>query len=115
MLSNRNKVCRHNQTGFCKYREQGTEDHVDEICNDKNECKDTFYKMRHPKKCKIFEIFGRCQFDNCAYLHVDNETKNKISALETEVNNLKLEVSSILTNVKEDNTKKIDTLRHDVK
>ena len=57
----------------------------------------------------------KINFFACTYLHVDNRTKNKINALETEVKNLKLEVNSILPNVKEDNTKKIDTLQHYLK
>ena len=58
MLMTENDVCKHNQTGFCKYRQQCTKEHVNEICNEKHECKDKTCTMRHPKRCKIFEDFG---------------------------------------------------------
>ena len=109
---NEKEVCWHNQTGFCKYRQQCTKEHVNEVCN---ECKDTACKMRHPKKCKTFEVFGNCKFDQCAYLHVDNETNKKMYVLENEVKKLKLEVNNILKNAKEEKTKNVETLEHDVK
>ena len=49
MLMTENEVCKHNQTGYCKYRQQCTKEHVNEICNEKHECKDNACKMRHPK------------------------------------------------------------------
>ena len=31
--------------------------------------------MCQQKKCKTFEVFGKCKFDKCAYLHVKKEHK----------------------------------------
>ena len=61
--------------------------------------------MCHPKKCKTFEVFSKCKFDKCVYLHVENETNNKVYVLESEVKELKLELSTILMNAKEENIK----------
>ena len=90
MSVNEKEVCKHYQTGFCKYRQQCTKEHVDEICNDKYECKEITCKMRHPKICKIFEVFGKCKFDNCAYLQVDNTDNNKAKAISAKLLELNL-------------------------
>ena len=71
--------------------------------------------MRHPKKCKTFEVFDKCKFDKCSYLHVNSENNNKMYDLENEVKKLKLEVNNILKNAKEETTKKVETLEQDVK
>ena len=85
MSMNENEVRNHYQTGFCKYQQQCTKEHVNYICNDKYECKDITCKMRHPKICKIFKVFGKCMFDDCAYHHVNNTDNNKVKVLENEV------------------------------
>ena len=86
MSVNEKEVCKHYQTGFCKYRQQCTKEHVKKICNHKYECKDITCKMRHPKICKIFELFGKCN--------------NKVEELENEVKKLKLELRLISKKVK---------------
>ena len=73
--------------------------------------------MRHPKSkiCKMFEVFGKCKFDNCAYLHVDNTDNNKVEVLENEVMELKLELRQISKKVKDGNTNKLEGLENHVK
>ena len=115
MSANKKELCRHNQTGFCKYRQQCTKEYVNEICNDNYECKEITCKMRHPKKCKTFELFGKCNSENCAYIHVKYETDDKFQVLENVVMELKLELRQIAENGKEENTKKLETLENDVK
>ena len=63
--------------------------------------------MPHPKRCKIFEVCGKCKFDNCAYLY-ENKTDYKVVALENKVEELKLELIRHISDlVKERNTRKI--------
>ena len=39
-------ICKHNQTGFCKYLHQSTKEHVNKIGKDNFRCKDLTYKKR---------------------------------------------------------------------
>ena len=69
--------------------------------------------MRHPKRCKIFEVCGKCKFDNCGYLY-ENKTDYKVVALENKVKELKLELRHISDLVKERNTRQIEQLENGV-
>ena len=69
--------------------------------------------MRHPKRCKIFEVCGKCKFDNCAYLY-ENKTDYKVVALENKVKELKLGFRHISDLVKERNTRQIEQLENGV-
>ena len=46
------EVCKHNQTGFCKYGERCCKQHVNIKCN-QDECKDKLCTRRHPRLCKF--------------------------------------------------------------
>ena len=56
-------VCKFNQTGFCKYGENGTKMHVNKLCSTLN-CNKHISKNRHPKQCKYFLLSERCRFNN---------------------------------------------------
>ena len=85
--------CPHNNTGFCKFRENCKYQHFYTICLE-NICRNHECKNRHPKTCKFKDT---CKFHSrnaCAYKHVELidvksiETKNltlKVNALEDEV------------------------------
>lgn len=111
-------VCKHHQTGFCKYRQYCQEEHVVEQCPNIDMCKDPACTLRHPKICKAFEALGKCQFVNCAYRHVDNKTNLQIEQLENVVEELKSKIVKLGHNSKEDNIQKIqkmEILERDVK
>ena len=110
-----NFICRHNQTGFCKYGMQCMKVHVNEICKTNADCKDVKCTKRHPKKCKGFESSGKCKFLNCAYLRVNSESDKKTDELITVVNELKDEIRKVAQNVKRGNNVKMEKLEMDVK
>ena len=62
-------VCRHYQTGFCKFGESCRKQHVKEICQ-MNNCNLKICTQRHPKVCKYFKHHQLCKFgDSCCYRH----------------------------------------------
>ena len=105
-----NVVCKHNQTGFCKYSQHCQKDHVVDICPNIDLCKDPTCTLRHPKICKTYEAHGKCHFVDCAYRHVDNRTNLKIEHLENVVEELKFEIVKLGHNMKEDNIQKKQTM-----
>ena len=54
--------------------------------------------MRHPKKCKSFDAYGKCKFTDCAYLHVKDGEHSKVESLEKDVKELKEEVLKLIEN-----------------
>ena len=107
-------ICKHDQTGFCKYRQQCTKEHVDEICKDNFRCKDLTCKKRHPKKCKNFDVFGKCKFTNCAYIHVDDGINNRVDCLEKYVKDLKEQIEQLNNDKNYRGSQKIDALEREV-
>ena len=108
-------VCQHNQTGFCKYRQQCKKEHVNEICPNIEICNDATCILRHPKTCKAFEDLCKCKFVNCAYRHINNRTNTKIEGLENAVLELRLEIVKLGNNIIEDCSQKIGFLDRDIK
>ena len=88
-------VCKHNQSGYCKHGTLCHKRHENEICPKNNICNDMSCEMRHPKRCKYFEINNRCKFENCAYAHNKDENQAKIEALETKCSKLENEVKDL--------------------
>ena len=108
-------VCKHNQTGFGKYRQQCTKEHVNKMCQNVEICNDQMCLLRHPKTCKAFEDLGKCKFVNCAYRHINNRKNTKIEGLENAVLELRLEIVKLGNNIKEDCSQKIGILDRDIK
>ena len=108
-----NFQCPHNNTGFCKFRDNCRYQHFYTVCL-KNICRNRECKNRHPKTCK-FE--GACKFDKrnaCAYKHVKlvdikSTESTKVKALEDEIKDLQTEISNLKSNVqlKEEELKQI--------
>ena len=48
--------------------------------------------MRHPKRCKFFDMNNKCMFEKCAYTHTKDDNKVKIEQLETKCIALETEV-----------------------
>ena len=53
-----------------------------------NICNDIGCEMRHPKRCKYFDINNRCKFENCDYAQNKDTNQVKIEMLETKFNKL---------------------------
>ena len=77
------KLCKHHQFGYCKYKSACRKIHVEAICENKS-CENDSCSLRHPKICKFFKFYGRCKFNPCAYFH-PSETKLNIEDLEKRI------------------------------
>ena len=86
-------VCKHYQTGYCKFKEHCQKHHVKDICETEN-CKSKTCNYRHPKVCKYLTAHNTCKFgEHCAYQHKIpkasteiNVIVNKLNALENSAN-----------------------------
>ena len=82
-------VCRHFQTGFCKFGDHCQKLHVKEVCEIPS-CIQSLCKKRHPKVCKFFMNQQKCKLnDSCAYKHVISKEKSDSSILVNELKSLK--------------------------
>ena len=74
------KICQHNQTGFCKFRDKCQKKHENTLFeNTENRSKDNCSK-RHPKVCRNFSNSGVCRHkEKCAYKHVQNENQSELN------------------------------------
>ena len=97
MAGSTTTVCRYFQTGFCKFKSECRNVHINDICM-KIECSDKSCIKRHQRKCKYFFTYGYCKFaNNCAYLHTNRAQEEKeIKLLRDEIRMLKIEISKIL-------------------
>ena len=89
--------CKHNNTGFCKFRDHCKFQHFDLICP-KNVCRNADCRKRHPKTCR----FGTsCKFNYknaCAYKHAKDLSQETFQS-ETRV--LQEEIKTLQTNISE--------------
>ena len=77
------QVCKHYQTGYCKFGEHCRKHHVNIICKKEN-CNSKDCIERHPKICKYFTVGNACKFDDsCSYLHVKRNENSDISEQNT--------------------------------
>ena len=96
------QVCKHYQTGYCKFGEHCRKHHVNIICKKEN-CNSKDCIERHPKICKYFTVGNACKFDDsCSYLHVKrnensdiSELTNKVNQLESMIINMSLQIKSL--------------------
>ena len=88
-------VCKYNQQGFCKYREQCVKEHVSEICPEYPSCKNQDCVRRHPRVYRTFVCVNQCKFTKCAYSHQQNINYLEIENLKKEVSELKVNVTML--------------------
>ena len=96
------KVCRHYQTGFCKFGESCRKQHVKESCQI-TKCNLKICTKRHPKVCKYFKQHQFCKFgDSCSYRHDIFEPSG--CPLEKQLESLKatvVKMSAVICNLEE--------------
>ena len=99
------KVCKYNQTGFCKYKDQCKKIHDYQKCENPTSCKRKECSKRHPKPCKHYIKEEGCRFkEDCAYSHEDvhltsqRDINNALSVVVTKHNS---EMKVIQEEVKE--------------
>ena len=81
-------VCKHLQTGYCKYRDHCKKKHVAELCETLN-CNSKACTKRHPRVCKFILAHNECKFnEHCAYKHTVTKDKSDIAHLLTKVGHL---------------------------
>ena len=70
-------ICKHNQTGFCKFKLGCRNRHENGICPEEAGCSSRECPYRHPKACRNFSREAMCKFgDDCAYKHEKKNNKN---------------------------------------
>ena len=96
-------ICKHVQTGFCKFDDQCQKQHVLETCEN-IKCVQKLCRKIHPKACKFFTAQQKCKFnDDCAYKHVISKEKSDISLLRNKLPSLKETKNNMRTNTKMSN------------
>ena len=78
MSPDEQKICIFNQTGFCKFKDECLNKHLDQVC-EQSDCTDDVCKSlkRHPKPCKKFMNSKYCyNNENCADTHELLKTVN---------------------------------------
>ena len=96
------KVCRHYQTGFCKFGESCRKQHVKESCQI-TKCNLKICTKRHPKVCKYFKQQQFCKFgDSCSYRHdlvepSSGPLEKQLEALQATV----VKMSAVICNLEE--------------
>ena len=62
-------ICKFFKFGYCKFKSNCKNKHVEEICSEKK-CNQIECDKRHPRVCKYYVIHGDCKLgSNCAYAH----------------------------------------------
>ena len=86
------QICKHFQTGHCKFGGRCKKRHVPENCP-KADCADKACQARHPKQCRFFSQSGFCKFGEfCSYKHLTTPSPGhfhiQIQALEVKIEEL---------------------------
>ena len=90
-------ICKYNQTGFCKFRENCKKLHNNEVCNDKSDCRSETCTKRHPKVCKNFKHQGYCRHkDQCSYQHIEHINGEKLKDILLQIHAKNLEETNHL-------------------
>ena len=97
-------ICKHNQTGYCKFGGNCRYLHINDQCID-TKCANVGCQLRHPRACRYFATLGACKFGGrCAYLH-SNPLNDEIISLQQQVCNLTARIDQIFR-ILEDISKK---------
>ena len=63
-------VCKYNQSGHCKYKQECRNKHENQLGPEESYCKSKECSMRHPKACRKYFREESCRFgENCSYKH----------------------------------------------
>ena len=86
------QVCKHFQTGHCKFGVNCKKRHISENCLNAD-CLDKTCLKRHPKQCKYFSQIGSCRFgEECSYKHTlpssHEHFSSQIQALEGRIGDM---------------------------
>ena len=100
--SDASPVCKHFQTGFCKFADKCKRRHEKEICQITH-CSSKTCRKRHPKLCKFFSLNHFCKFgDLCCYKHLIAEsqsTPHLLTVLQTKVDEMEKMIKSLQSEI----------------
>ena len=104
------EVCKHNQSGYCKYKLNCQKQHENKLCPEEQSYNFKVCLLRHPKTSKYFFREGICRFgEGCSYSHkkvlnqdpkievIKEKHETEINAIKDEMHKLK-EVISLMEN-----------------
>ena len=94
-------ICKHFQTGFCKFRDQCRRRHETAVCKSVI-CPSKTCKIRHPKMCKFFAQNQFCKFgENCCYRHTTSTPQDdtQLSSLLKKVEEMDQTIKSLQSEV----------------
>ena len=93
-------ICKHNQTGFCKFKLCCRNKYQNGICPEEAGCSSRECPYRHPKACRNFSGEGICKFgEYCAYKHKKINNKNINNDLN--INDIKEQYENDIKNIKD--------------
>ena len=103
-------VCKYNQRGHCKYKQECRNKHENKLCPEESKCKHKECSMRHPKLCRNYFREGICRYGgDCSYKHekvinkyhevqdIQKQNASEINAIKDEMSKLK-EIVSLMQN-----------------
>ena len=100
--SDASPVCKHFQTGFCKFADKCKRRHEKEICQITH-CSSKTCRKRHPKLCKFFSLNHFCKFgDLCCYKHLIAEsqsTPHLLTVLQAKVDEMEKMIKSLQSEI----------------
>ena len=97
------RVCKHYQTGFCKFGAHCQKHHVIEMCNEEH-CDKRICVKKHPNICKYFSLNHFCKFgDMCCYKHITSKNNSETVNLKikTCIKNMFSQISNLENNIEE--------------
>ena len=99
-------VCKFNQFGYCKFRNNCFRKHVNTICENVR-CFGSDCQQRHPRKCRYFSKYNYCKFgEYCKFKHdenINNNNERDIANLKSEIEALKKVIKAKEAEIKEKN------------
>ena len=94
-------LCKHNQSGFCKYKSKCRKRHEDRLCPEEQNFTSKECSFRHPKTCRYFYKEEICRFgEDCSYAHKkfikkDMKFEEMKDKHENEINDIKDEMDKL--------------------
>ena len=97
---NSEKLCKFQNSGFCKFDTTCNFKHVFDICTTENCDKSGCYK-RHPRRCRYYFLRRRCKFrENCKYSHGEDHEQKEVSVIREEIERIKKENQALENEMK---------------
>ena len=93
-------ICQFHQFGHCKFAVNCDKTHTPVTC-DSFPCLDSECHRRHPRRCKFYDLYGRCRYaEECSFLHYHGhdqaaKTRNETQKIVQEVVELKQKVETL--------------------